>query len=82
MSEIITSKWYQFQDTEDVNHYCEGVTEKEKNNKPTGTVTALTAWFNPAKLVEDKEDTYKCSACGIEASPKDVEFTAIGACDE
>ena len=77
MSVRITSKWYQDAETGDVNHYCDGFTEKEKQNKPKETMTDLTAWFNPAILVEDEEDTYKCRACGAKASPHDVEFTVI-----
>jgi len=54
------SDWYR--SGEDVTHYCSGYTEKEKQNKPSGTQKATTAWFNPAEL---KDDTFVCKACGV-----------------
>lgn len=80
MSVRIVDKWYQYAETGDVNHYCDGFTETERANKPPATMTALTPWFNPAILVEKGTDIveYKCQACGKVASPNSVDFTIIG----
>ena len=85
MSVRIVDKWYQYAETGDVNHYCDGFTEKERANKPPATMTELTPWFNPAIIIEEgkedydgENDNYKCQACGKVASPQIIEFTIIG----
>ncbi len=63
------SDWFVF--GEDTSHYCGGMTDEKKNNKPAGTQVEMTKWFVPAPL--DKETGVpKCTACG--ESPKDGEL--------
>jgi hypothetical protein len=67
MSETVSkhSDWYQME--EEVTHFCGGNTLNEKVgvNKPKGTQTELTKWFNPTTK-EDDSDTSTCNACGAE----------------
>ena len=78
MSEIVAIKWFKM--GEGVTHLCGGHTEKERMNKPKGTQTQTTDWFNPAKL---EDDVYTCIACGTSAKTNDGEvFTIIGEDDE
>ena len=74
MSDVVSMLWFKM--GENVTHLCGGHTEKEKMNKPKGTQTQTTDWFNPAKL---EEDVYTCMACGKSAKTNDgAIFTTIG----
>lgn len=53
-----------FKHLEDVAHLCGGTTNKEKNNKPKGTQTDKTLWFQPTEVLPT--GSYKCKACGEE----------------
>lgn len=64
------STWYR--SNKEVTHYCGGREEKERNNKPKGTQTELTYWFNP---VTEDEGILQCRACGSKI--KDTEETII-----
>ncbi len=65
-SEVDMSKretWYSMDLGEELTHFCGGIEDAEKRNKPKGTQTEKTQWFNPATL--DKETgVHTCSACG------------------
>jgi hypothetical protein len=69
----VTSLWYK--SGEDVTHYCGGHEEKEKRNKPIGTQTATTLWFNPTTVLAEGE--IKCNACGI-VKPDDAHCIEMG----
>ena len=75
MSEIVSSMRMWFKMGEDVTHLCGGHTEKERMNKPKGTQTQTTDWFNPAKI---EDESYVCIACGDTAKMNDERFTNIG----
>ncbi|KKL63999.1 hypothetical protein LCGC14_2169480 [marine sediment metagenome] len=72
MSETVSIMW--FKHGEDVTHLCGGHTEKEKMNKPKGTQTQKTNWFNPAKV---EDGVYTCVACD-ESSSDSANFINIG----
>ena len=72
MSETVSMMW--FKTGEDVTHLCGGHTEKERMNKPKGTQTPMTAWFNPATL---EDGVYTCKACGSTSSDSRY-FTIMG----
>ena len=76
MSEKVSkfSDWFQMD--EEVTHFCGGSTEDKKVNKPKGTQTDKTKWFNPTTK-EDDSDISKCNACGAEYKQGD-KITAIG----
>ena len=75
MSETVStiSDWFSMD--EEVTHFCGGRTEDEKVNKPKGTQTDKTKWFNPTTQEEDS-DTRTCNACGAEY--KDEKLTKVG----
>ena len=64
MSEIMRMMWF-MDEGESVTHLCGGHTEKERMNKPKGTQTDTTHWFNPAK---EEDGVYTCIACGATSS--------------
>lgn len=72
MSDAVSMVW--FKEGEAVTHLCGGHTEKERNNKPTGTQTELTDWFNPTDHVDG---IYTCVACGKSAKELDGNFIII-----
>ncbi|MBW2637103.1 MAG: hypothetical protein JRC86_06210 [Deltaproteobacteria bacterium] len=65
MSGTVNKMGEWFSMDEEVTHFCGGSTEDVKVNKPKGTQTEKTKWFNPAPK-EDDSDTNKCTACGAE----------------
>lgn len=74
MSNQVSTMWFKM--GEEVTHLCGGHTEEEKSNKPKGTQTQATEWFNPARL---KDEVYVCVACGTSAKTEDgVNFTNVG----
>ncbi|KKK91673.1 hypothetical protein LCGC14_2710580 [marine sediment metagenome] len=74
MSDTVNTMWFKMGD--DVTHLCGGHTEKKRMNKPKGTQTPATDWFNPATL---EDDVYTCVACGESAKTNDgAVFTNIG----
>ena len=76
MSETVRMMW--FMEGEAVTHLCGGHTEKERMNKPKGTQTDKTLWFNPAP---HKDGVYTCKACGSTSSDS-VNFIPINIGEE
>ena len=72
MSDTVSMMWFKMGDA--VTHLCGGHTEKEKNNKPKGTQTQKTEWFNP---VAEEDGVYTCKACGSTSSDS-ANFINIG----
>ena len=72
MSEIVSMLWFKM--GEDVTHLCGGHTEKERMNKPKGTQTQTTDWFNPTKV---EDGVYTCIACGGTSSDS-ANFNNLG----
>ncbi len=64
MSGAVLSNWYSM-DGETITHWCGGVEDSKKGNKPKETQVEMTKWFNPAPLDEETK-ARKCSACGAE----------------
>jgi len=76
MSEIVSIMWFKM--GEDVTHLCGGYTEKKRMNKPKGTQTQTTDWFNPAK---EEDGVYTCMACG-DTSSDSANFNNLGEYDD
>ena len=72
VSRIEPIAWFKM--GEDVTHLCGGHTEKERMNKPKGTQTQTTDWFNPVK---EEEGVYTCVACG-DTSSDSANFNNLG----
>ena len=72
MSETVSMMW--FMEGEAVTNLCGGHTEKERMNKPKGTQTQMTNWFNPVTL---EDGVYTCKACESTSSDS-ANFINIG----
>jgi hypothetical protein len=65
--------WYR--DGDVVTHYCGGSEDKKKQNKPKGTQTQATFWFNPTTVLAEGE--VRCNACSI-VMPEDAPCVDMG----
>jgi hypothetical protein len=69
------SDWFSMDDN--ITHFCGGMTDKDKVNKPKGTQVEATKWFNPTDKKKEEDEVLVCRACGAEHGPED-EVVLVG----